>query len=469
VTLHLILLIVYSIGVVGLGIWSARFVRTSSAFFVAGRSLGPGLIFVSMLAANIGAGTTVGAAGEAYQDGISAWWYVGSAGIGSLIFAFTVAPRMWRLAKEHDFYTTGDYLEFRYGPSVRGLATALVAIASLSLLAGQLIAGATIITVITGAPRWAGSLVGGAIMTVYFTAGGLLGTAWVNTLQLIVMMAGFLVALPFALGAVGGLGALTAAPVPSWFGDFMYSSGAGSGWTWLVLLAPAFIVSPGLIQKAYGGASASAVRRGVALNALALLAFAFVPVLFGMSARAAMPGLEPTAVLPTVLTTLLPAWIGALALAAVFSTEVDTSDAILFMLSTSASQDLYKRFLNPAASDRQLLRVGRATAIAGGTAGIVLSIFLQTVIGALVIFYSLLVVTLFVPILGGLYTRRAGSVSAIAAIVAGVATTLVLRFGVPARAGWMDPPLLGIAAAAIAFAITAFAFPASIGRKSASV
>jgi SSS family solute:Na+ symporter len=468
-TLHLTLLIVYSLGVVGLGLWSARFVRTSSAFFVAGRSLGPGLILVSMLAANIGAGTTVGAAGIAYRDGISAWWYVGSAGIGSLIFAFTVAPRMWRLGKDHDFYTTGDYLEFRYGPAVRGVATALVGIGSLSLLAGQLIAGATIITVLTGAPRWAGSLIGGAIMTIYFTAGGLLGTAWVNTLQLIVMLTGFIIALPFALGAVGGFGTLTGPAAPEWFGDFMYSSGVGSGWTWLVLLAPAFIISPGLIQKSYGGVSASAVRTGVALNALALLAFAFLPVLFGMAARAALPGLEQNAVLPAVLTQLLPAWIGALALAAVFSTEVDTSDAILFMLSTSASQDLYKRFMNPSASDRQLLRVGRMTAIAGGVTGIILSIFLQTVIGALVIFYSLLVVTLFVPIIGGLYTRRAGSTAALAAIMAGVGTMLLLRFGVPARPPWMDPPSLGVVAAAIAYAIAAFAFPASLGKKSAAV
>ncbi len=463
-TLHLTLIIVYSIGVVGLGIWTARHVRTSSAFFVAGRSLGPGLIFASMLAANIGAGTTVGASGIAYRDGISGWWYVGSAGIGSLIFAFTVAPRMWRLAKQHGFYTVGDYLEFRYGPSVRGLATALVAIGSLSLLAGQLIAGATIISVITGAPRWVGSLAGGAIMTIYFTAGGLLGTAWVNTLQLVVMLVGFVAALPFALGAAGGFGAVTGPAMPAGFGDFMYSAGPGSGWTWLVLLAPAFIISPGLIQKSYGGVSAQAVRTGVALNALALLAFAFIPTLFGMSARAAIPGLEPNAVLPTVLTTLLPAWLGALALAAVFSTEVDTSDAILFMLTTSASHDLYKRFVNPAATDRQLLRVARTAAVAGGTAGIVLSILLQTVVTAIVIFYSLLVVTLFVPILGGLYTRRAGPAAAIAAIVGGVGTMLVLQFGLSDRSRWLDPPTIGLVAAALAFALAA-----PLGRKSAAV
>ena len=134
--------------------------------------------------------------------------------------------------------------------------------------------------------------------------------------------------------------------------------------------------------------------------------------------------------LPTVLTQQLPPWLGALALAAVFSTEVDTCDAILFMLSTSASKDLYKRFLNPGASDAQLLRVGRTTAVVGGAIGVLLSIWLQTVIGAMTVFYSLLVVTLFVPVIGGLYIRRAGSPEALAAIAAGVLTLLVVRFGV---------------------------------------
>jgi SSS family solute:Na+ symporter len=452
VSLHLTLLVIYSFGIVGLGIWTARFVRGSSDFFVAGRSLGPGLILASMLAANIGAGSTVGAAGLAYRDGLSAWWWVGSAGIGSVVFAFFVAPRLWQLAKAHDFYTTGDYLEFRYGPAVRGLTTALIALGVLALLAGQLIAGATILNVLTGMPRWAGALTGGAIMTIYFTAGGLLGSAWVNTLQLIVMLAGLLLALPVALNSVGGFGAITSGNVPSTFGDIFHSSGPNSGWTLLFLIGPAFIISPGLIQKAYGGASANAVRTGVALNAAALLGFAFVPVLFGMIARVAVPGIaDANAVLPTVLTQELPPWLGAIALAAVFSTEVDTCDAILFMLSTSASKDLYKRFLNRAASDAQLLRVGRGAAIAGGSIGVLLSIWLQTVIGAITIFYSLLVVTLFVPVIGGLYFRRAASPEAIAAVIAGTVTLPVVRFGVAGSYPWMDPALSGIIASAVAF------------------
>ena len=452
--LQLSLLIVYSMGVIALGLWTSRLIRGSGDFFVAGRRLGPGLIFVTMIAANIGAGSTVGAAGLAYRDGLSAWWWVGSAGLGSIVFAQWVAPRLWRAAREHDFYTTGDYLEFRYGVTVRAVAVSLVGFGSLALLAGQLIAGAAILNVITGAPRWVGALVGGGVMTIYFTAGGLLGSAWVNTLQLIVMMAGFAVALPAALNAAGGLHAVMGPSAPPWFGDFMHSTGPGSGWTLLALTGPAFIISPGLIQKSWGGATERAVRVGIATNAAVLLLFAFVPVLLGMIARVAVPGIaDPNAVLPTVLTRLLPPWVGAVALSAVFSTDVDTCDAILFMISTSASKDLYKRFLRPEASDAQLLRVARLTAFAGGAIGVLLAIVLQTVIGALTIFYSLLVVTLFVPIVGGLCVQRARSHEALAAICAGVLTLFVVRFALLPQYPWLDPTLSGLVAAAGAFLI----------------
>jgi SSS family solute:Na+ symporter len=451
--IHLTLLIVYSLAIVAFGLWTARLVRSSGDFFIAGRRLGPGLIFTSMIAANIGAGSTVGAAGLAYRDGLSAWWWVGSAGIGSIVFAFWIAPRLWRLASRHNFYTTGDYLEFRYGTSVRCTAAVLIGLGTLALLAGQLIAGAAILNVLTGIPRWAGALIGGGIMTVYFTAGGLAGSARVNALQLAVMIAGFALALPAAIGAVGGLDGIIPPRVPSWFDDFTYSAGPGSGWTLLALTGPAFIVSPGLIQKSWGAENERALRIGIGLNAVVLVLFAFMPVLLGMVARSALPGIEdPNAVLPTVLLQQLPAWIGALALAAVFSTEVDTCDAILFMISTSASQDFYKRFLHPEATDAQLLRVARWTAGVGGAIGVVLAVVLQSVIGALTIFYSLLVVTLFVPILGGLYVTRARSTAALGAIAAGVLTMVVVRFALGSGYAWLDPTLSGLVTAAVAFA-----------------
>ena len=450
--LALVLLLAYSVGLIALGLWIGRRVGTSSDFFVAGRSLGPGLLFATLLAANIGAGSTVGAAGLGYRDGISAWWWVGSAGIGTLVLALWVGPKIWRIAKERNLLTVGDFLELRYGAPVRAIVAALLWLATLAILAGQLIAAAWVLEVVAGLPKWAGCLAGGAVMTAYFAAGGLLTSAWVNLVQLSVLLLGFAIALPAAMiGAGGWESVLAAAPPdrPDWL-DFMH--GGASGWTYLFLLVPAFIISPGLIQKVYGARDEATVRKAGVACGLALLVFAFVPPLLGMTARAISPELvNPELALPIVLMDGLPLALGALALAAVFSAEISSADAILFMLATSLSEDLWRRFLRPEATDAEVLRTARIAGVAGGGAGILLALALPSVIGALAVFYTLLSVSLFVPLVAGLYSRRPGSAEAIAAILAGVTAVVSAKAaGVPGS-GLTSPYVLGLAVSGLAF------------------
>jgi SSS family solute:Na+ symporter len=456
--MQLVLLLLYAVGLTIFGVWIGRRVRGSGDFFVAGRALSAPLLFSTVLAANIGAGTTIGAAGQAYVDGVSAWWWNGAAGLGSLVLALWIGPRIWREAKAQGFLTAGDYLEHRYGPLVRGLLASLIWFGTLAILAGQLIAGAAVLTVVADVPRWLGIAIGGVAMTVYFTAGGLLSSAWVNAVQLAVLLFGFVIAVPLAISAAGGFAGIAATPaLPPTFWDPFYSSGPGSGYAFLALLGPAFVISPGLLQKAYGGADARAVRVGIGAAGVAQLAFAFVPLALGIAARTLHPDLpNRDLVLPTLLAESLPWFIGTIALAAVFSAEVSTCDAILFMLSTSLSQDLYKRFVHREATDAQVLRVARGAALVGGVAGMLLATRLPTVIAALSIFYSLLGVSLFVPVVGGLYVRRAGTREALAAVAAGMATLLYLNQQPWAlRSIWFNPSLAGLVASAAAFFLVA--------------
>jgi solute:Na+ symporter, SSS family len=449
VNLHLALLLFYCAAQVALGLWLSRRVHSSGDFFVAGRELGPGLLFATLVAANIGAGSTVGATGLGYHDGLSAWWWVGSAGIGSLILSQTVGPRIRAIAAEQGLSTVGDYLEWRYHQSVRGVIAALLWVGTLAILAGQLIALAWILDVVAGVPKPLGCLIGGAVVTLYFGAGGLLSSARVNVLQICVKFLGFALALPLVLGRAGGWAGLHAvAPSESYWTFF---SGGASGWHYVFLLSPAFIVSPGILQKVYGAKSERAVRLGITLNALVLLGFALVPAVLGIAARALHPALpNQELALPTLLMQDVPALIGALGLAAVFSAEVSAADAILFMLSTSLSQDLYRRFVNPKASDAQGLFVARGAALFGGVTGVALAIVSPTVIGVLSVFYSLLSVSLFVPIVVGLYVRRAGTREALVAIAAGVAGLLLTQGLTGGRGfGTVSPPLAGLIAATV--------------------
>ena len=452
--LHLVVLATYSLALMALGLRIGRHLRGASDFFVASRGLGPGLIFSTMLAANIGAGSTVGATSTAYMTGLAAWWWVGSAAVGCFVLAMWVGPAMRRIAAARNLRTVGDYLEFRYSARVRGTIAGLLWIGSLFILASQLIGLGWILEVVAGVPKPVGCAIGGLVITVYFAAGGLLTSAWVNVVQLTVKLVGFAVALPIAVSWFGGWDAVRAVRAD----DPAYWTFAGpDAVKYLALLAPAFIVSPGLLQKIYGASNDRAVRLGVGLNALGLLLFAGVPTLLGIMARARFPEVAatPNLALPMIFMHGLPPVAGAVALAAVFSAEVSAADAVLFMLTTSLSQDLYKRFVNPAADDDRVLLVARLATVLSGVLGVALALASEDLVRTLSIFYALLGVSLFIPIVAGLYVPRTTSAGAMAAIAGGVGGMLVVQLATNgAGYGLLGPAPAGLLAATVAWAVS---------------
>jgi SSS family solute:Na+ symporter len=124
------------------------------------------------------------------------------------------------------------------------------------------------------------------------------------------------------------------------------------------------------------------------------------------------------------------------------------------MLTTSVTRDLYSRFINHGADERQQLRVARLTAVALGAAAVMLAMTAESVIAALSIFYTLMGVGLFVPILAGLFLPRASSAGAVASTLSGVLGVLAVQtFGHPGPA-WMTAAMWGLIAAVTAMAIS---------------
>jgi SSS family solute:Na+ symporter len=449
VNLLTVFLIVYSGGLIGLGWWAGRAVRKSADFFVAGRGLGAPLLFATFLAANIGASSTVGATGYAYRDGLAAWWWNGAAGLGTLVLAFWVGPRMWRIAREHDLLTVGDFLEHHFGRAVRSLAAIIIWLGSFLILCGQLKGASIVLERATGLPLHWGSLAAAAATVAYFIVGGLKSAAWVNGIQLLVIVTGFSIAAPMAAATAGG-------PFVSGVeSDFW--TGSGVGWTTLFLLGPAFFLSPGLLQKAYGAKNERALTRGVAVSGLVLMAFAWLPVILGMAARQLHPDLPtPEAALPQVLALDVPLAIGSLALAAVLSAELSSADAVVFMLATSGARDFYRGVLRPAATDVEVLKVARVLAVVGALVGYWLTFYFDSVVAAITLFYQSMIVTLFAPILGGLVLPRAGRWSALAAMLVGMATLIVVHVATGGVGwGWAAPHFLGLVASALTFFLLA--------------
>ena len=443
-----ILLVVFSAGLIFLGWYVGRSVRGTADFFVAGRSLGPGLLFSTFLAANIGASSTIGATGHAYRDGLAAWWWNGSAGLGTLVLAFWVGPRIWKQANARGLLTVGDFLEDHYGKEVRAVAALVIWASSFFILCAQLKGAALVLERVAGLQLQVAALLAATVTVAYFILGGLKSAAYVNAVQLAVMLCGFLIAAPFAANMAGG-----------WFvsgTDSSFWAGSEVGWSAVLLLGPAFFLSPGLLQKAFGAKSPEALTRGVGMAGIALLLFAWLPVMLGMAARSLHPDLQSAeGALPAILADV-PAWVGSLALAAVLYAELSSADAVLMMLATSGARDFYRGFLRPNATDAHVLGVARALAVVGGLIGFALTFYFDSVVGAIQLFYQVMIVTLFAPLLGALIFPRSGRWSALTAMLVGVGTlvTTLLATG-GAGWGWAPPHFLGLVASAITFFILA--------------
>jgi SSS family solute:Na+ symporter len=283
-------------------------------------------------------------------------------------------------------------------------------IGTLFILAGQLLALAFVLEAVAGWPRWVGCLTGGLVMTIYFTAGGMLSTIWVNLVQLAVLLVGFALACrsrsrrwvagracarrPTAAGPTGASGA-AAAP-------------AGSSWP---CSGPRSSCRRACCRR-------STARRTIAPSASAcwptaavLFVFAFLPVLLGMIARGLHPGLaDRELALPLLLVHDLPLAIGSLGLAALVAAEVSTADAILFMLSTSPHA------ISTSASCARLPPTPTCCGWRGSprswpaSPGVVIaSLVTKAVTDALGFFYTLLSVSLFVPIAAACSGARLGA------------------------------------------------------------
>ena len=466
--LYLVVIIGYACLLVLLGYLIGHHVKGTSDFFVGGRTFSWQLLFTTLIAANRGAGSTVGVTGLAYKYGVSSWWWIGCSGLGSLLLAYVVGPAVWRVAKKKNFLTMGDYLDYRYSPAFRCVTSILMSLGTLALFSGQLLGIAWILNVAADIPKVYGIMIAAVVVTIYFSSGGLKSAAIVNIIELAVILLGFCLAVPYALQYVGGWEGIHTA-VASHLGDpqavARYFSWDGMGQSaiigYFVMLTPAFCISPGLIGKIYSARDEAAIRKGTLLNGIVQLLFAFLPMLIGMCAFAAFPDLSNRELaLPKVMREMLPFGISALALSAIFAAEISTCDTVLYMLATSLSKDLYKTFIRPRVTDDELLHVTRIITVACGIIGVFAAYYMANIITAMAIFYSLMTASIAAPFLFGLFTKRASVEGAFLSAIVGVGVVLGLRiFNAGKGIGILNATSTGILAAALIMAVSLFVLP----------
>ncbi|WKD58380.1 Sodium/proline symporter [Corynebacterium capitovis DSM 44611] len=438
--------IAYLVGMIAFGFWGSRRAQDSSDYLVAGRRLGPMLYTGTMVAVVLGGASAVGGVGLGYKYGLSGFWLVGAIGVGVLILSAVFAPRLQRLK----IYTVVQMLTLRYGSESIQVSSIVMLAYTLMLTATSTGAYASIFVVLFGIDRWLAILIGGSIVIIYSTMGGMLSITYADFVQFIIMTVGvFFLMVPFGLSHAGGWGAMHDRLGAEFFS--LDGMGFESIITYFVIYTLGLLIGQDVWQRIFTARTPKVAQVGGIGASVYIILFGIAGAVAGMTAAVVLPGIEVRdEVYARIATEMLPAGFGGIALAAAVAAMMSTASGGLIAAATVARTDVMPllrkvlsgakpRILNAEEAAEQArdnaareedvendMNRNRIWVLCLGIVTMVLSLLVPDVVAALTIAYDILVGGLLIAIIGGLVWTRGNSAGATWSMITGSLVTLAV-------------------------------------------
>lgn len=431
-----IIFLFYLLVLLCVGIYFSRKASQSVEHYLLGdRSFGPAVTALTMQSTSMSGYVFMGGPALAFQQGWYAIWYaIGDAG-GAIINLSVLGKRMRRLSEILGALSPIEYLEKRYESTAVRVVGSLISIIFLfAYVFAQFIASGKALTALTGLPyEWA-LIIGVGVIIAYTVAGGYLAVVWTDFIQGIVMVVGVLGIAFMAFRHVGGLSGLNASLAEI---DPTYLSIWGKDLTyygqWGVVLGAVLIYSigymglPHVVVRHMSMKSTRTVKGAIMWAATWNQLFVFTPYLLGLIGILLLPNLaDPEMVIPELAYTFFPGIFAALLLSAVMAAIMSTSDSLLMQAGTILSRDVYQRFINKKADQRQMVLVSRLLILIGGIVGIIVAVYEPPSVFALVIFaFGTLGNSFLVPYVASVYWKKANGTGALFAMIGGAVTNIL--------------------------------------------
>jgi solute:Na+ symporter, SSS family len=376
---------VYLIALLVIGyIASFRNKKKDETLFLASHSLNWYNIGFNMWGTNVGPSSLLAFASIGYATGIVAGNFEWYAFVFLLLLSMVFAPRY--IASK--VTTMPEYMGKRYGDSTRNILAwyALIKILVTWLSLG-LFSGGILVRQILGIPMWQSVIVLVLFAGIFTFAGGLKAIAKVNVFQMLLLIVVSLTLTYLGLQKVGGIQAMID-KVPSNFWNLIRPANDTSyPWPAMLLGYPVaavafFCTDQAMVQSVLGAKNLEQGQLGVNfigwLKVLALPLF----ILPGILCFALFPQLEkPDLAYMTMVTNLFPPGMNGLVICVLIAVLVGTIGSSLNALSTVFTTDVYVKNMNPAATTKQQIKVGRITIAVGCVFAVLMAIAIDNIKG----------------------------------------------------------------------------------------
>jgi len=423
--LGLIVIALYFAAMIAIGLVSRRRAGGADNFFVAGRSGTSLFITGSLLATIVGGSATVGMAGLGFSRGLTGMWWLLVGSVGLIVLGIFWA----RKVREFGLYTLPELVEKQYDKRISLAASILIVISWLGVIAGQIVASGTILSVLgLGSPvMW--MVIFSAVFIGYTLLGGQYAVIRTDAFQIGIIFVGIFAGLGLVMYRLGGWGGLQISLAPERFSFPVSPQFGGYELAALLLLVGlTYVVGPDMYSRLFCARDARTARNSVFWAAALIIPFALAITLIGMGASALFPQIAPEQAFPTVINEVLPPIVGAIVLAALLGAVMSSADTCLMTASTILSVDIVGRF-KPSLKPEQILSISRWGIVGLGLLSLLLALVLKGVISALLFAYTVYTSGLILPVLAGFYKDklRVTPVGALAAIIGGGGVALVSK------------------------------------------
>ncbi|MDH4607209.1 sodium:solute symporter [Pseudomonas sp. BN102] len=419
--LDIFVVLIYAAGMLLLGWYGMRRAKSHEEFLVAGRNLGPAFYMGTMAATVLGGASTVGTVRLGYVHGISGFWLCAALGAGIIVLNLFLAKPLLKLR----IFTVTQILERRYNPMARQASAVIMFAYALMIGVVSTLAIGTVMEVLFGLPFWVSVLLGGGVVVVYSTIGGMWSLTLTDIVQFIIKTVGLMfLLLPICLYRVGGWDELVA-KLPETAFNFT-TIGYDTIITYFLIYFFGILIGQDIWQRVFTARSEGVAKYAGTVAGVYCVIYGLVGALIGMCAKVLLPDLDNVNnAFAAIVQASLPDGIRGLVIAAALAAMMSTASAGLLAASTTISEDLLPKLRGGKEST---LGMSRLFTLLTGIAVLVIALIVNDVLGALTLAYNLLVGGMLIPLLGAIYWKRATTAGAIASMSLGCITALVFMF-----------------------------------------
>lgn len=430
----LILVVIYLVGTLLIGAWAGSKVKNTADFAVAGHSLPLYMVITTSFATWFGAETVMGIPARFAEGGLRETIEDPfGASFCLILVGLFFAKKLYNMK----LLTIGDFYRQRYGVQVEIISSVIIIISYLGWVAAQITALGLVFNVLSQdyISTEVGMVIGTVLVLVYVMMGGMLAVAYTDFIQMIVLVIGLSYIAWIAADMAGGTDKVVAlANEKEWLRFFPENTTHG----WLFFIGAGITMMLGSIpqqdvfQRVMSADSANSARTGAVVGGVLYLIFAFVPMFIVASALIIMP--EKTAalleddyqkVLPTLILSHMPDLAKVLFFGALVSAIKSCSSATLLAPSTSFVENILRN-LYPNMKDKQVLLAMRMSILTFTIAVLAYSMAVHgtSIYEMVSSAYQVTLAGAFIPLVFGLYWKRATTQGALLAMALGISVWL---------------------------------------------